>query len=231
MNQRGDTLIEVVVAVMVFSLVAVGAILLMNQGTAMAQRSLEIGLVRNQMDAQADALRYLHNAYVGSQKQEDTMAAAQWKRVARDHIVASEQSFADMVDGDRCRLPGSNPVGSSDGRPFALDTKKLDGSENPAVLFSPLPDSGAVVPVSLRTGLALPDDALSVTYAQVRHLPRSDNSLQAVSQGLWIQNVYTAANGDTPGYYDFHIRACWKTPGQAVPMTLGTVVRLYDPNE
>lgn len=231
-QQRGDTLIEVIAAVTVFSLVAVGSLLLMNQGTAMAQRSLEIGLVRNQMDAQADALRYLHNAYIASQKQEDTTATTLWKDVVVKHAVATEQKFGDMADDGRCQLPAPSPFGTgSDGLPFVVDTKKLDGDKgNPVVLFDAVPAGGAV-PVSVRSGLALPDDALATTYAQVRHLPRPDGSLQAVSQGMWIQGVYTRADGDTLGYYDFHIRACWTTPGQDVPMTLGTVVRLYDPNE
>jgi type II secretory pathway component PulJ len=64
--QRGDTIIEVVFAVTVFSMVAVGGLALMNQGAAMAQRSLEIGMVRDQMDAQADALRYMHSAYIAN---------------------------------------------------------------------------------------------------------------------------------------------------------------------
>ncbi len=66
-RQHGDTIIEVVVAITVFSLVAVGAMTIMNSGLAMAQRSLETTLVRQQIDAQAEMLRFVH-----SRAQEDS---------------------------------------------------------------------------------------------------------------------------------------------------------------
>ncbi len=62
--QRGDTLIEVLFAITVFSLIVVSALALMNQGTAASQRSLEITLVRQQIDSQAEALRFLQASYV-----------------------------------------------------------------------------------------------------------------------------------------------------------------------
>lgn len=63
---RGDTLVEVLLAVTVFSMVAVGTITVMNEGSNAAQRSLEITLVRQQIDAQAEALRAAHQAYLAS---------------------------------------------------------------------------------------------------------------------------------------------------------------------
>ena len=36
-------------------------------------------------------------------------------------------------------------------------------------------------------------------------------------------------NQANAGYIDFHIRACWDSPGQSVPVTIGTIVRLYEP--
>lgn len=63
---RGDTLVEVLLAVTVFSMVAVGTIAVMNEGTNAAQRSLEITQVRQQIDAQAESLRAAHQAYLAS---------------------------------------------------------------------------------------------------------------------------------------------------------------------
>lgn len=52
----------------------------------------------------------------------------------------------------------------------------------------------------------------------------SSNSAEpAISEGVWIE----AIKGDK--YYDFHIRACWDSPGSSTPSTIGTIVRLYDP--
>src|SRR5674476_81397 len=63
-NIRGDTLVEVLFATAVFSLVAVGCLSIMNQGAATAQRALEITLVRNEIDAQAETLRFLNASYI-----------------------------------------------------------------------------------------------------------------------------------------------------------------------
>lgn len=59
---RGDTIIEVLLATAVFSLVSIGAMTIMTQGSNAAQRALEITLVRQQIDAQAEALRAAHQA-------------------------------------------------------------------------------------------------------------------------------------------------------------------------
>ena len=58
---RGDTLVEVLLGVIIFSLVAVIALETMNRGMAIAQYSLETTLVRQQVDAQAEMLRYAHD--------------------------------------------------------------------------------------------------------------------------------------------------------------------------
>ncbi len=55
---QGDTIIEVMFAFAVFSLVIVSAVVLMNQGVAMAQRSLEISLVRQQIDSQITMVQH-----------------------------------------------------------------------------------------------------------------------------------------------------------------------------
>ncbi|MCP9466178.1 MAG: type II secretion system GspH family protein, partial [Candidatus Nanosynbacter sp. P5B_S4_bin.39.1] len=58
---RGDTLVEVLLGVTIFSLVAVIALETMNRGMAIAQYSLETTLVRQQVYAQAEMLRYAHD--------------------------------------------------------------------------------------------------------------------------------------------------------------------------
>ncbi|MCD8561780.1 hypothetical protein LRY29_01800 [Candidatus Saccharibacteria bacterium] len=59
-------MIEVLFAITVFSLVVVSALALMNQGTAASQRALEVTLVRQQIDNQAETLRFLHESYVAA---------------------------------------------------------------------------------------------------------------------------------------------------------------------
>lgn len=193
-RQTGDTIIEVLFATTVFSLVAVSGLSIMNQGTGMAQRALEIGLVRQQIDAQADALRYLNQAYVADYGKRGT-ASTQWDQIITANAVPRAQNFDSMVVDNKCQMPspGENP--------FALNIEKLD--TNPKL--APSMDVA--------------------TYAKVRY---DEEPVRA--EGIWIQAVRSpGANDSRPGFYDFHIRACWTSPGQSKPVTLGTIVRLYEP--
>lgn len=61
--QRGDTIIEVLLAVTVFSLVSVASMTIMNRSANAAQQAIETTLVRQQVDAQVEALRAAHQAY------------------------------------------------------------------------------------------------------------------------------------------------------------------------
>ena len=74
---RGDTLVEVLLGVTIFSLVAVIALETMNRGMAIAQYSLETTLVRQQVDAQAEMLRYAHDM------KDDT-----WKKLVDNNSVS-----------------------------------------------------------------------------------------------------------------------------------------------
>lgn len=63
-TKRGDTIVEVMFAIAVFSLIAVITISMMNLGTANAEGALELSTARHELNAQAEALRFVHSAYV-----------------------------------------------------------------------------------------------------------------------------------------------------------------------
>lgn len=227
-GERGDTIIEVIFAVTVFSLVAVGGITIMNQGAATAQRSLEIGLVREQIDSQADALRYIHSAYIanGAIQNVNPAEKSPWERViamAYDYDDTSNiLSLGNLASGTECQSP---PDGT--GKPFAIDASKLPTTTNPSSSAPYLltgqydgsySDSGTAATKSLFSAPA--------TYAKTLS-PAVDGVGRAAADGIWVQAV--KSDSATPvGYYDFHIMACWSSPGQSVPSTLGTIVRLYN---
>ena len=100
LSQRGDTLIEVIFAFTVFSMLAVGAITVMNQGTATAQRTLEITLVRQEMDSQAAVLRYI--------KAEN---ASGWSELVSEAPKDAPTTFGELTDDNSCpALPGRSIV-------------------------------------------------------------------------------------------------------------------------
>ncbi|MFZ1250365.1 MAG: prepilin-type N-terminal cleavage/methylation domain-containing protein [Candidatus Microsaccharimonas sp.] len=201
-QQAGDTLIEVLFAVAVFSLVVVGALSIMNQGTATAQRSLEITLARQQMDAQADTLRFLQSSYVQAYYSGitydtgDTLsspAEEYYKVIQRISGTASASSFGSLS----C---GTKPSGA-----FILNPRTA--TLNPDTNF-----------------LKKPDVYPTITYNAAGAIESQG------SQGLWVEGVRSSVtSGENASYIDFHIRACWDGPGQGSPMNLGTIVRLYEP--
>lgn len=65
---HGDTLIEVMFSVTVFALVIVVSINLMNGGINTAQKTLEVTMTRNEIDAQAEAIRFIHNSYLAERE-------------------------------------------------------------------------------------------------------------------------------------------------------------------
>jgi prepilin-type N-terminal cleavage/methylation domain-containing protein len=184
LSDRGDTLIEVLFAVAVFSLVAVGALSIMNQGTASAERSLEITLVRQQIDAQAETLRYLNAAFIAGA----AVGTTEWQKI---QAVSNNNLQANDYNSSSCEVPDSNKV-------FVLNTHKAQF-----------------------------DDAhpgLATTFSQVRYIGDTVDA----AEGIWIQPV-KSITADGTGYIDFHIRACWDSPGQSFPVSIGTIVRLYEP--
>lgn len=206
---RGDTLVEVLFAVTVFSMVAVGALAIMNQGTNISQRSLETTLVRQEIDAQAETLRFLHDSYVAAYREGQSSEVSgtpdtpfeQWQSMLgsiKDTNAASASDFG--ATAASCPDP---PNGS-----FILDSRN-------AVFVAPSED------------VLIEAD----TYAKLEY---DSGGVLDTSKGLWIEAIRSDTNTADPyqsniGFIDFHIRACWFGPGNNVPLTIGTIVRLYEP--
>jgi prepilin-type N-terminal cleavage/methylation domain-containing protein len=204
-TQRGDTLIEVMVAFAVFAMVAVGAITVMNQGTANAQDTLETTQVRQQIDNQAEMLRFLHQSYLANPS-DATAGSLQDKfrslvTLAKNAESAGVRNPTDFGAACTDTIPGDSAYR------FVLD-----------------PSTGA----RLTASNVLPANATSAPpYARVTPGPSGLSSY-----GLWIEPILSNANinSGTAQYVDFHIRACWNSAGSSPQRTLGTIVRLYVPD-
>lgn len=192
---RGDTIVEVMLAITIFSLIVVGSMAIMNQGLYTAQRAQEISLVRSQIDSQAEALRFLNASYINAFRGEgvdygDT-PAGKWKDIVVNRTVGSVSGFG--TTGASCpNLP--NKI-------FIINPKK-------ATLHT--------VPINNAS-----------TFSKIDY-DIHDNITSV--QGIWIEALRSNTNNHS-GYVDFHIRACWDSPGQSTPVTLGTIVRLYEPRD
>ena len=80
-GKRGDTLIEVMLAVGIFSMVAVAVVAVMSGGTSSAQTALETTLAREEIDAQAEALRFIQTSYITSRESEESKFGQLWKTI------------------------------------------------------------------------------------------------------------------------------------------------------
>jgi len=199
----GDTLIEVLFALTVFSMIVVTSLSLMNQGVAASQRSLETTLVRQQMDGQAETLRFLHESYVQAYQSGQTYnltdtatsPAEEYYKIIK-HVEKGENEKASPFGGTApCKVPYDRS------KDFIVNSVSAKLIANPDIF------------------------AKAPTFSQLVY---SGNTVQS-SQGLWIEGVRSRDRGTTAGYIDFHIRACWDVLGSEIPMNLGTIVRLYEP--
>jgi type II secretory pathway pseudopilin PulG len=199
---KGDTIIEVMLAFAVFAMLAVGSITIMNQGVASAQESLETTLVRQQIDSQAESLRFLHQAYIATTGT-PTASGVKFQSILTDNVNTGVNA-SDF--GDAACLNTIPQAGGTSGKPsFVLLPKsgnKLDGNN-----------------------LKTMSDQNAPAYAQLKY--KDDGSFQA-PYGLWVEAVEGGEVGE-PRFIDFHIRACWYSVTSNVPRTLGTIVRLYVP--
>jgi len=187
--ERGDTLIEVLFATAIFSLIAVGGLAIMNQGMTASQRALEITLVRNEIDAQAEALRFLNASYIAAYEPDavylDSTPAGQWSKISETALSDSASSFNRA--GSKC--PSSiNGLRSSS---FVINTKSAKYTELTVSNFQSAQTFSQLI------------------YDGVGNITSAD--------GIWVEAVSYKPNlgnsQDKMGYIDFHIRACWDSPG------------------
>lgn len=83
--KKGDTIIEVIVAITVFCLVSIISINLMNSGISSAEGALELTMARNEIDAQAEALRFLQNSFLAERElhEDQQQYTKLWRRITR----------------------------------------------------------------------------------------------------------------------------------------------------
>ena len=226
-RQSGDTIIEVILAISIFSLVAVAGLSVMNKGNASAQRSLEITLVRNQIDAQAEILRFWNAAYVAAYVPGASIDSYGPPNLAAIPPEAAKPAWNWANLSDRAKSGGDLYNLSAAGFSTIATAASCSDPTTNVFIINPV-DVSAQKLVS--TG-ATPNFFQAETYSKAR-FDASGTFLG--SDGLWIEAVRSnngAESQSGTGYIDFHISACWSSVGQAAPMKLGTVVRLYEPRQ
>lgn len=213
--KKGDTLIEVILAVGIFSMVAVAVMAVMNGGAASAQMALEATLAREEVDAQAEALRFIQTAYIADK--DDDKYSELWNNIKNKAIDADVEM---QFPPDKCSelYEDGGEVRTKNG--FVLNTRIL--GENP---------SNALVGVNegkLKEAATYP----RLVYSDDNSLINDSSTTLNAAEGIYVVAVKGQAtndNGKKSAYYDFYIRTCWYGNSSSAPSTIYTVVRLGDP--
>lgn len=254
--KRGDTLVEVLFAIAVFALVSVLALNIMSSGLKTAESAMEVAQTRSEIDAQAESLRYIHNAFtlerelvVSKQQYRDL-----WLKLSSDTSsttpgMANNPDQLPSLDVDTCDEiydGGDKSIFKPGLVAFVMNTREIDPQD--LSLTGTTIDLDKIV-VSTKSN----SDAFTATqlYPRVLYSSKANSSeagsnsdeelyetgdyrYVAAAEGIYIVAVRdrtqnASSSSSIPEFYDFHIRACWVGPNQNNPTTIGTTIRLYNP--
>lgn len=267
--RQGDTIIEVAFAIAIFSLVAVISLAVMNAGLQTAEASMEVTVARNEIDAQAEAIRYIHNSFTLERELpvENQEYRELWRKLSRSSyattssglVVEPEDLPALSVDACSEIYDKNNSKSifyqsaTTNMVAFVVNTRVIDPqdttfmpSANVANRINEIIVSTKVSPGKFTetplyprvifsaskstSGNAGTDNTADDVYEGDENDTRDFRYL-ARAEGIWIIAVDddTSDNHVIPEFFDFHIRTCWTAPGRTRPSTIGTIIRLYNP--
>jgi hypothetical protein len=219
----------VIFAITIFCFVSIISLNVMNSGIATTENSLELTTARAEIDAQAAALRFIHNAYAAEYEYFDLNHYVNvWNQIAALAIESSD--LMDIQETAACdEIYDSDAF--ADNNPFVINTRRLSRSSDPD---EQLIDGAVITPAQapfVKTELS-PRIIFAGAGNSDEDLNETGEYREAAGvEGIWI----TAVKGDVyrttgvPKYFDMYIRTCWVGPGRQYPTKLGTIVRLYNP--
>lgn len=247
-TKRGDTIIEVMFAIAIFGLVAILSIASMNRGVITAETTLETTTAREELNAQAEALRFMHISL-------DAGGAELWTELTKNAVEANDAQESGLtnlaeyiVTPDSSGLVGCDKVYEStdnaEGKTtlgsvnaFIINTRKFNVSTSNQAYFGYNDDDNSdkfqASPLGARIlwttdNTENADNVLSDTgitldkYSEIEKV-----------EGIWafaVKSEEKSQAGDNkPLYYDFYVEACWYGSGAKTPTVLDTVIRLNNP--
>ena len=245
-TKLGDTLIEVTLAVGIFSMIAIAVVSVVSASTTGAQTALETTLTREEIDTQAEALRFIHGSYASSlatSNEEDSSAdmgtfySDIWKKITEKAITkedGTEHIYVPLQPATCQAIYDTDEEGNSEllNHAFVIDPRQLANKD-----ANPLLEAKA-------------DGTYSEYFRTTTTFPRlayeeEDDDNDAPSSPPYVEGIYVLAvkdpeltiivddKGDakeTTAYYDFYIRSCWYSAGADTPNTIATIIRLYNPD-
>lgn len=244
MIKKGDTLIEVTLAIGIFSMVAIAVVAVMVSGTSNAQTALETTLAREEIDTQAEALRFIHASYIADKEagEEKDAYSKLWKEITKNAYkptkTAADANYLQYAPSS-CKEIYDNTTGVLN-KAFVINPRALsdlstsDASINKAY-YKYSAHSGSDSPFRLSS--TYPRLVYNSGESTLLDNPKETGDLSSIK---YVEGIYVLAvvdpgttnivgTGNTNAYFDFYIRTCWYGMGSETPSTISTVIRLYDP--
>lgn len=238
---EGDSLIEVLLAMVIFSASAVATVGAMNYSLFSAQGSLEISMARNEIDAQAEALRFIHDAYAGTLVNTTSVnLTSNYKDIWNAISSSANSNKNDGAPIDPYQSPTVCSQIYDEGvlstyHAFALDTRNLANATSVSFIGADKTRDDGGAPY-LQEASTFPRLVYGTTADGETDLINNNpsNSLYSV-EGIWIYGIPSSTTiddgrgGSQPEFFDFYINTCWYPQGQQHASTITTTIRLYDP--
>ena len=136
-HETGDTLVEVLLAIVILSIIIVGAISLMTFGITQTQTSVEHTQVRLQINGQSNILQYLRDDYVNHGRSVATAPAALWQNIITNYTLGTTPT--DKTD-DGCVVQGAKPFYLAQNAALAVTINNFNAGIKPAT--SAIPGQG-----------------------------------------------------------------------------------------
>lgn len=230
-KRAGDTLVEVALAIGIFSMVAIAVVSVMTGGTSSAETALETTLAREEIDVQAEALRFVHSAYIaGADSDEESPYVELWDKIVEKAIDPSTDNTNYLEYAPRtCQEVQDSDTLKNHG--FIINPRAL-GSRPSEAYVGYNNDNFKTASTFPRLIYSANDGNESLLDSTGSNLYRAEGIyVIAVKDASTTQIVGTTSPSLSSGFYDFYIRTCWYGVGEDTPSTISTVIRLYDPPE
>ena len=232
--KRGDTLLEVVFAFVMFSLVTVITVAAMSGGISQAEASLELTLARTEIDTQSDTLRYIHGAFANDRAYDRLWHKITDRAVSDDNVIP-ELSISDCSELYDDLSPSADIYSA---KAFVINSRIIGNNDDDSqpdfygntLITADNRDSDQFIAAPLYPRLIYTESRSSGPIDDEEESLLQDELNRYVARAEGIYDFVVPDRGHTiPYYYDFHIYTCWYAPGSKRPTTIGTVTRLYNP--
>ena len=257
MVKKGDTLVEVTLAIGIFSMIAIAVASVMSGGTASAQLALETTLAREEIDTQAEAVRFIHANYIANKDNPSHPYVKLWKTITdkainfldygtdeekiKSILQYTPSSCSELYDEESNAFKNAfiinprkfNALNSDIGKTkFDEDLKSVlyyvDSNQNNDDFFI----TASTYPRLVFEGdTVLADDSFPdklVAAEGIYVVPVKDPKTTQIINNPTSGG--TLEDEKSSAYVDFYIRTCWYGSRTDDPSTISTVIRLHDPN-